>query len=35
MNVGDYPIRGKPYWVAFMGIAALAMLGLMLMLAVH
>ena len=35
MKVGNYPVRGKPYWAAFMGIAALAMFGLMLMFAVH
>ena len=35
MNVGDKPVRGKPYWATFMGIAALTMLGLVLMFAVH
>ena len=35
MNVGDYPVRGKPYWITFTGVAALAMVGLVLMLAVH
>jgi hypothetical protein len=35
MNVGDYPIKGKPYWVTFMVVAVLGMLGLVLMLAVH
>jgi hypothetical protein len=35
MNVGDYPVRGKPYWATFVGVAVVGMLGLMLMLAVH
>ena len=35
MNVGDYPVRGKPYWITFTVIAALGMFGLVLMLAVH
>jgi hypothetical protein len=35
MNVGDYPVRGKPYWGTFMGVAVLGMLGLVLMFAVH
>jgi hypothetical protein len=35
MDVADYPVRGKPYWVTFMVVAALGMLGLVLMFAVH
>ena len=34
MKVGDYPVSGKPYWATFMGVAALAMFGLLLMFAV-
>jgi hypothetical protein len=35
MRVGDYPVFGKPYWLTMTGVAALGMVGVVLMLAVH
>jgi hypothetical protein len=35
MRVGDYPVSGKPYWLTMTGVAALGMVGVVLMLAVH
>ena len=27
MKIGDYPVRGKPYWMTMTGVAALACSG--------
>jgi hypothetical protein len=35
MRVGDYRVSGKPYWLTMTGVAALGMVGVVLMLAVQ
>jgi hypothetical protein len=35
MRVGDYPVSGTPYWLTMTGVAALGMVGVVLMLAVQ
>ena len=35
MRVGDYPVSGKPYWLTMTGVAALGVVGVVLMLAVQ
>ena len=35
MRVGDYPVSGKHYWLTMTGVAALGVVGVVLMLAVQ
>jgi hypothetical protein len=35
MTIGDYPASGRPYWLTMTGVAALGMVGVVLMLGVH
>jgi hypothetical protein len=35
MRIGDYPVSGAPYWLTMTGVAALGMVGVVLMIAVQ
>ena len=35
MRIGDYPVSGAPYWLTMTGVAALGMVGVVLMIDVQ
>ena len=35
MQIGDYPARGKPYWITMAGVTALGAFGLFILVALH
>jgi hypothetical protein len=35
MQIGDYPVRGKPYWMTMTGVAALGLFGMVLLFGLH
>jgi hypothetical protein len=35
MRIGDYPVSGAPYWFTMTGVAALGVVGVVLMIAVQ